>query len=120
MKKYALLLAFCLVFVTSKAQLKPVGYTDADQKLNGVAAIPSKSLKNKPGILILPAWKGIDNHARESATALAALGYHTFIADITVKAIILRTPKRPENVRAITKNTTTNTSIVSNSLSTNW
>jgi dienelactone hydrolase len=82
MKKYAFALAACLVFVVSQAQLKPVGYTDAAQKLNGVAAIPSKSLKNKPGILILPAWKGIDNHARESATALAALGYYAFVADI--------------------------------------
>ena len=66
----------------SLAQLKPVNYNDDTQKLSGFASIPKKALKNKPGILVLPAWMGIDDHAKESAAELAALGYFTFVADI--------------------------------------
>jgi len=64
------------------AQLTAVDYKDGDQKLSGFVSKPSKGLKSKAGILILPAWMGIDDHAKESATELAALGYYTFVADI--------------------------------------
>ncbi len=64
------------------AQLKEVTYIDGDKKLSGLSAKSKKEIKNKPGILILPAWMGIDDHAKESATQLAELGYYTFVADI--------------------------------------
>lgn len=64
------------------AQLNPVNYNDGTQKLSGFAFNPKKALKNNPGILVLPAWMGIDDHAKESATELTALGYYTFVADI--------------------------------------
>lgn len=38
--------------------------------------------KNLPAVLILPAWKGIDNEAMEAARKLSILGYVTFVADI--------------------------------------
>jgi dienelactone hydrolase len=82
MKKYVLTIAACFAIVVSHAQLKNVAYTDAAQKLNGIASAPKKALNGKPGILILPAWKGIDNHAKESASKLSALGYYAFVADI--------------------------------------
>jgi dienelactone hydrolase len=66
----------------SSAQLKPINYNDGTQKLIGFAAKPKKALKNKPGILVLPAWMGIDDHAKESASELTVLGYYTFVADI--------------------------------------
>lgn len=64
------------------AGLKPVSYSDGAQKLNGLSAIPEKPSMKKGGVLVLPAWKGIDDHARQSAEALAALGYYAFVADI--------------------------------------
>lgn len=64
------------------AQDKVVNYKDGNQQLSGVYAKPAKELKNHAGILILPAWMGIDDHAKDSANRLAALGYHTFVADI--------------------------------------
>lgn len=76
---------FSLLILTSmsiNAQLKPISYVDGDQKLEGLLGIPKKSLKNKAGILVLPAWKGIDNHAKESAHELTKLGYIAFVADI--------------------------------------
>lgn len=64
------------------AQMKDIAYNDGAQKLNGVSVIPEKRIKNAPGILILPAWKGIDKHSKEVAAKLAKLGYFAFVADI--------------------------------------
>lgn len=77
--------------LTADAQLKPIAYADGDQKLEGQLAQPKKALKNKAGVLLLPAWMGIDNNAKENAAGLAQLGYITFVADI------YGTGKRPAN-----------------------
>ena len=76
------LLSIIVLPIIMQAQLKEIPYSDSNQKLNGLAGVPKTSLKDKPGILILPAWMGIDDHAKGSATQLMDLGYHTFIADI--------------------------------------
>ena len=71
------------LFSTSvNAQLKAVTYIDGSQKLNGLAIAPKKASKTKAGILILPAWKGIDTHAKQSAEKLSKMGYYAFVADI--------------------------------------
>lgn len=77
-----LFLASLFCCLSSYAQLKAVSYQDGNQKLNGLAIQPKKKSSQKPGILILPAWKGIDAHAKQTAIELANLGYHAFIADI--------------------------------------
>lgn len=64
------------------AQLKPMAYSDGTQKLNGFGIQAKTATKNKPGILILPAWKGIDIHSKEVAQQLSDLNYNAFIADI--------------------------------------
>ena len=80
--KNFILLSLSFYSIISFGQLKPVAYNDENQKLNGFSIAPKKVSKNKPGILILPAWKGIDNHAKDSAEKLAKMGYTTFVADI--------------------------------------
>lgn len=81
MKKLVLILIF-MTFITSKAQLKAISYFDENQKLDGFLAMPDKINEIKGSVLLLPAWMGIDNNAKENATELAKLGYITFIADI--------------------------------------
>jgi len=71
-----------LVSVPMHSQLLPVRYKDGSQNLNGLVIAPEKANKNRPGILILPAWKGIDKHAKDVAEKLSKLGYYAFIADI--------------------------------------
>ena len=66
----------------SFAQLKPVKYKDGTQVLNGFQISPIKKSVQKPGILILPAWKGIDKLSKDTAEKLANLGYYAFVADI--------------------------------------
>lgn len=61
-------------------ELKTVQYKDGSQKLNGL--VTNTKARNKPGVLILPAWKGVDNEARLAALALEKHGYVAFIADI--------------------------------------
>lgn len=77
-----LFLVFLSYSSVSFSQLKPVKYADGSQVLNGFAIQPSKKNTQKPGILILPAWMGIDQLSKHTAENLAKLGYHAFVADI--------------------------------------
>ena len=79
------IVAFMFVFgviFTTMAQTKTIEYKDGGQVLSGVFVSPVKPLSSKAGILILPAWMGIDEHAKDTANRLASLGYYTFVADI--------------------------------------
>ena len=79
MKKY-LFVIMLLISGQSYVQaqkLKPVNYQDGNQKLSGL--ITSNAGKNLPGVLILPAWKGIDNEAKTAALELEKQGYIAFI-----------------------------------------
>ena len=72
---------FVMAFYTTQAQqLKTVFYSYGTQKLNGL--VTSNSGKKLPGVLILPAWKGIDEEAKTAALELEKQGYIAFIADI--------------------------------------
>jgi dienelactone hydrolase len=82
MKTKLAVITILMLSMFANAQFKEVNYNDGNQKLSGLAAIPKTSLNEKPGILILPAWMGIDDHSKDSATQLADLGYYTFVADI--------------------------------------
>lgn len=76
------MVAVLLLSAPMHAQLLPVRYKDGSQNLNGLVIAPEKVSKNRSGILILPAWKGIDKHAKDVAEKLSKLGYYAFIADI--------------------------------------
>lgn len=83
MKNSAILLFATILFSnTINAQLKPVKYTDGSQALNGLFAKATKKSSQNPGILLLPAWLGIDKASKDIAENLSKLGYNVFIADI--------------------------------------
>ena len=84
MKNKIILILFTLMTMPqlSFSQLKSVIYNDDSQKLAGFFGKAKGKTNNNAGVLILPAWMGIDDHSIESAIALNALGYHTFVADI--------------------------------------
>jgi dienelactone hydrolase len=79
--KIILVLTFFSIQMT-QAQLKSISYSDENQQLNGFGIQAKTATKNNPGILILPAWKGIDVHSKEVAQQLSDLNYTAFIADI--------------------------------------
>ena len=81
MKKLILSIVVLFAGILVNAQnLKSVIYRDGEQNLKGL--ITANAGKKLPGVLILPAWKGIDNEAKEAALALEKQGYIAFIADI--------------------------------------
>lgn len=82
MKNYAQLFLALIFASASFAQMKPVKYKDGSQVLNGFTIQPKSKNQQKPGILILPAWMGIDKLAKDTAEKLSKLGYFAFIADI--------------------------------------
>src|SRR5690606_35040661 len=65
---------------TAFHSLKAIAYQDGKQQLNGL--ISANAGEALPGVLILPAWKGIDEEAKEAALELEKQGYIAFIADI--------------------------------------
>ena len=96
--KTLLLLTMVSGLMTGYAQLASVDYKDGEQKLSGFGAKPQNGLKEKSGVLILPAWMGIDEHSKESAVELAKLGYYAFVVDI------YGVDKRPKNTTEAGKN----------------
>lgn len=81
MKKLITISAIALFSGSIMSQkLSEVTYYDGAQKLNGI--ITSTDKKPLPGVLILPAWKGIDNEAKATALQLEKEGYIALIADI--------------------------------------
>jgi dienelactone hydrolase len=81
-KLSAIILLVLIALTKLNAQSKTIAYTDGAQKLNGELYVPKTPMKKNAGVLILPAWMGIDANAKQSANGLSALGYYTFIADI--------------------------------------
>lgn len=82
MRSRLMLLCCLLAANITFAQLTTVTYQDKDQKLNGQLSKPRQAGTKKPGILILPAWKGIDEHSKTVAQQLSKKGYYVFVADI--------------------------------------
>ncbi|MFD1602401.1 dienelactone hydrolase family protein [Flavobacterium artemisiae] len=82
--KNSILFLFATVLFsnTINAQLKAVKYADGEQQLNGLFIKSAKKSSQNPGILLLPAWLGIDKASKEIAENLSKLGYNVFIADI--------------------------------------
>ncbi|MCC7524051.1 MAG: dienelactone hydrolase family protein [Chitinophagaceae bacterium] len=81
MKIFFLLITLLgIMNIAGAQQLKSTTYYDGSQKLNGL--VTSNAGKKLPGVLILPAWKGIDDEAKDAAIALEKQGYVAFIADI--------------------------------------
>ncbi len=81
-KSLYLFLALFTIFSASFAQLKPIKYNDGTQVLNGFCIQPKLKSQQKPGVLILPAWMGIDKLSKDTAENLSKLGYYAFVADI--------------------------------------
>jgi dienelactone hydrolase len=87
-----------MVSFHSFAQMLTVNYKDEDKALTGFGYKPKEVTKDNSGVLILPAWMGIDEHSKESASELAKLGYYTFVADI------YGVDNRPKNTAEAGKN----------------
>jgi dienelactone hydrolase len=67
---------------------KALEYRHGDVVLEGYLARPTAGGGAKrPGVIVVPAWKGLDDQARHSAERLARLGYVAFAVDMYGKGI---------------------------------
>jgi len=66
-------------FSTMAQEVKKISYSDGSVTHLAETIIVKQ---NAPGVLILPAWTGIDDEARNAAKDLANQGYNVFIVDI--------------------------------------
>lgn len=78
---FILAVSMLLIGATS-ALAEKVTYLDGKTLLTGYLAKVDHAAAKPPGVLILPAWKGVDEHSRNSADKLAKLGYQALAADI--------------------------------------
>jgi dienelactone hydrolase len=99
MKSKTILLNLCLLICLNviHAQQQQITYSDGKQKLNGELWKPSRINGKRAGILILPAWKGIDTHSKAVAKQLSDSGYVAFIADIYGEGHYPKTDKEAGN-----------------------
>jgi len=80
MRNHLLIITLIASTFSSMAQeLKKIKYSD-ESAIHEAEAIIVK--QNAPSVLILPAWMGIDDEARNAAKDLANEGYNVFIADV--------------------------------------
>ncbi len=80
MKLYLYSIILSSILMVKAQDLKSHVYQDASQTLQGM--VTQNTHKNLPCVLILPAWKGIDDEAKTAALNLEKMGYMAFIADI--------------------------------------
>jgi dienelactone hydrolase len=77
------LLALSMLLIASVSTLaENVTYMDDKTPLTGYLVKADHSSTKPPGVLILPAWKGVDEHGKDSADKLGKLGYISLVADI--------------------------------------
>src|ERR1700748_3766145 len=107
MKLNALLITLCLFMSLTKVHSQPqssVTYNDGSQTLSGVLVKPAKATSKKVGVLILPAWMGIDEHSKTVAKQLAEEGYTAFVADIYGEGHYPKSPKEAGELSGHFKN----------------
>ena len=89
----AIMLALALAGGRAEAKVhsKLVEYKQGDTTLEGYLAWDDAAKGKRPGVLVVHAWMGLDDNARQRADMLAQLGYVAFAADIYGKGV------RPKN-----------------------
>ncbi|MCI0382471.1 MAG: dienelactone hydrolase family protein [Chlamydiae bacterium] len=71
-------------------------YRHADIEMKGFIAYDEKSKMRRPAVIVAPAWRGLDQFARDKAMALAELGYVGFVADLYGEGKCVGNEEAPE------------------------
>jgi dienelactone hydrolase len=79
-------------FARAALKTQAVEYKQGDALLEGYLAYDDAFKGQRPGILVVHEWKGLNDYAKRRADMLAQLGYVAFAADIYGKGI------RPQSI----------------------
>jgi len=85
-----------LIAFSSYGQGKPFSYKDGQDALSGYLVKAKSTKKSVAGVVVIPAWMGVNEHTNHTADQLAALGYHALVADIYGEG---KNPKNPTEAR---------------------
>lgn len=90
MKKFIPLFLLLLLLTTNayaKVIGQPIDYKDGDAALEGYLAYDDEISGQKPAVIVVPEWHGLNDYAKSRAEQLAALGYVGFAIDMYGKGI---------------------------------
>jgi len=97
MKRLSLAL-LCLALTTQSAaadvKTKTIEYQHGDVKLQGYFAWDDSIEGQRPGVLVVHEWWGLNDYARSRAKQLAQLGYVAFALDMYGKGKVTEHPKQ--------------------------
>ncbi|MGF1579312.1 MAG: dienelactone hydrolase family protein [Gemmataceae bacterium] len=95
MKRAFYVLAFLAVSASSasgEVRTKTITYKDGDTTLRGVLTWDDSVKGQRPGVLVVHEWWGLDDYAKSRAKQLAKLGYAAFAVDMYGKGKITEHP----------------------------
>lgn len=95
MRYLLLCIAASILGVSAHAAVKTeaVAYRHGDVELEGYLAYDDAVEGKRPGVLVVPEWWGLGNHAKRSAEQLAELGYVALAVDMYGKGKLTKDPK---------------------------
>ncbi len=82
MRLLNIIIAFVMLTKLAFGQGKDVNYSDGSASLKGYFVKAQGAKGKAPGVVVIHAWMGVDDHAKLSADKLSKLGYNALVADI--------------------------------------
>lgn len=84
----------------AKVRTETIDYTDGEAVLEGYLAWDDEVKGERPGVLVLHEWWGLNDYAKMRARQLAEMGYVAFAADIYGKGVRARTADEARRLSA--------------------
>ena len=95
----SILVLFVLVFsVNGQIKTRMIEYQHGDVVLEGYLAYDALLKSQRPGVLLVHEWWGLNDYARERANQLAELGYITLALDMYGKGVQAKTAEEAQEL----------------------
>ena len=95
--KNTIRLVFLLLLVTAaqaKLVTQAISYEQGGVKLEGYLAYDDSTKGQRPGVLVVPEWWGLNDYIKSRAEQLAGMGYVAFAADMYGTGVTTMDPKK--------------------------
>ena len=103
MRRASLFALLCLSFLVASPvfaamQAKPVEWRQGKQRFSGYLVYNDSNTTKRPGLMMVPDWKGVTPASVEKAKQIASAGYVVLVADVYGKGV---RPKDDKAARAL-------------------
>jgi len=93
-KMHLIFLLALVVVAQAKLVTEPVSYEQGGVKLEGFLAYDNDIKGQRPGVLVIPEWWGLNDYVKGRAEQLAHMGYVAFAADMYGTGVVTTDPKK--------------------------